>query len=147
MKNATQSDIDQFYRDTENNPDIYPFRGVGKYYPRWEEKKDNNEGVILTDDRLSYLLYIKFNWHNPLEFDVALFSKSTIAGGRGLKALFEQIKRYKPTAINTTVQESNIKSLRINRKLFGNEWGIEPLSAWNCIDGKYENLHYFRKIL
>lgn len=147
MRSATQADIDKFYADTENNSDIYPFIGIRKFMPKWEAQKDNNAKLILTNDANQYLLNITFSWHGQLEFEVALFSKNTIGAGRGLQALFEQIKRYKPYAINTSVQQSNIKSLAINRKLWGEPWGIEPKSAWNMIDGIYEDLYHFRKLL
>lgn len=147
MRNATQIDIDRFYADTENNPDIYPYRGISKWMPKWEAQNDNNKSIILTDDRNSYLLNITFSWHRQLEFEVALFSKSAIAGGKGLHALFEQIKRYRPVAINTSVQASNKKSLKMNERLWGKAWGCEPLVAWNPLAGVYEDLYYFRKIL
>ncbi len=147
MKNATQIEIDKFYSDTENNPDIYPYLGIRKFSPRWEAQKDNNSILILTNKENQFLLNITFSWHGQLEFEVALFSKNTIGAGRGLKALFEQIKRYKPYAINTSVQESNIKSIAINYKLWGEPWGIEPKCAWNPLTGEYENLLHFRKML
>ena len=147
MKNATQQEIDAFYAKTENNPEIYPYIGIGKFMPKWEAQKDNNSKQILTDERGSFLLNASFSWHRPLEIEFALFSISTIGAGRGLKAMFEIIKRYKPKAVNTSVQQSNIKSLAINRKLWGKEWGIEPKVAWNPLKGEYEDLHYFRKLL
>lgn len=147
MKNATQADIDKFYADTENDVNIYPFIGIRKFLPKWEEQKDNNSKMILTNSANQYLLNITFSWFGQIEFEVALFSKNTIGAGRGILAMNEQIKRYKPIAINSSVQKSNIKSLKITRKLFGKEWGVEPLAAWNMIDGCYEDLYHFRKIL
>lgn len=146
MKNATQSDIDKFYLDTKNDLNIYPFMGTSKFMPRWEAQKDNNSKIILTDDRVSYLLNISFSWHRVVEFEVALFAKSNLSAGRGLIAMFEQIKRYRPAAVNTSVQQSNIKSLAINEKILGKAWGIEPKVAWNMITGEYEDLYYFRKL-
>lgn len=147
MKNATQSEIDKFYADTENDINVYPFIGTRMFMPKWEAQKDNNSKLILTNSANQYLLNISFSWYGQLEFEVGLFSKNTIGAGRGMMALQEQIKRYKPFAINSSVQQSNVKSLHITRKMFGIEWGIEKFAAWNVIDGKYEDLYYFRKIL
>lgn len=146
MKNATQAEIDKFYADTENIPEIANYRGIGKFKPAWTECKDNNNGLVLTDERGSYLLKISFNWHRPLEFETSLFAKSTIAAGRGLLALQKMIEKYRPRAVNTSVQCSNEKSLKINRKLFGEPWGKEPNVAWNPATSQYEDVYYFRKI-
>jgi hypothetical protein len=44
------------------------------------------------------------------------------------------------------VHSSNEKSIKLNTRLMGEPWGVEPKGAWNSKTGEYEDLLYFRKL-
>jgi hypothetical protein len=77
---------------------------------------------------------------------ISLYATSSFSAGRGLIAINEIIRRYKPRYADTVVHASNTKSIKLNTKLLGKPWGAEPNGAWNAKLGEYEDLVYFRKL-
>lgn len=146
MRVATQEDLDNFKASVMFDENIYPFLSTVKYQPEWVASKSDWEYIWLINESGKFLIKLSFDRAVDLEISICLFTKSPFACGKGLREVIEFIKRYKPAAITTGVAESNTKSLRLNRRLLGNEWGIEPNGAWNCLKGQYEGYHRFKLI-
>src|SRR5579863_6098933 len=117
MKNATQTDLDAFMQWAFTEPSIYPYLSHSKYIAERKEYRGDWEGAHITDNTLSYLLSVSFTRTTFLEFTIALYSKSPVAAGRGILALKEMVKRYRPFAIDSSVAISNKKSFDITKKI------------------------------
>lgn len=147
MKNATQEEINIFMEYALSCPDMLPYLSVNRWIRARKVKKDDWAGLVLTDERLSYLLHIDFDRASGLRFTIALYAKTLFAAGKAVLALKEMIRRYKPYAVDSTVAVSNVKSFAITKRLLGEPWGKEPLGCWNMLNGEFEDLFYFRKLL
>lgn len=147
MKLATQSEIDAFMEWAINDPESYPFLSHSRWIKPRKVPESDWYGLTITDERVSYLLHIDFNRNISLSATICLYSKTNIAAGRAILVLKEVIQRYKPFAIDSTVAKSNIKSLKITKKILGDPWGLEPNAVWNMLTGETEDCYYFRKLL
>lgn len=148
MKIATQHDVDTFIDSVLLDEKIYPYLTVQTFFEKWQIPKSDWHGIIMTNDQLSYMAKVSFDRsRNEIEFNICIYAKSTYSAAFALKAIDYLIKRYKPKALNSIVSESNIASIRLNKKIMGEPWGRESLTAWNSLSGKFEDLLYFRKLL
>jgi len=144
---ATQSEIDSFIRDCHNDESIYPYLSTSKYICNIEETKTDWTGLVLTNDCVSVLLKVQIIRECDNELRISIYSKTPISAGRGMVAVKELAKRYNSRFITAVVHSSNVRSININKKIFGEPWGVEPLGAWNSKEGKWEDLLLFKKIL
>ena len=83
---------------------------------------------------------------DELGMSVSLYAITPYSAGKGITAINEIIRRYKPRYVDSVVHASNEKSMKLNTKLLGEPWGREPMGAWNSKLGEYEDLLYFRKL-
>jgi len=147
IRKALQSEIDEFINSCLYDENIYPYLSISKYTPAIKQEEDDWKGVVLMDDSKNTLVKISFDrTRGELEMTFSLYSRTKIGAGRGIKAIEEIVRRYKPRAINSCVHSTNEKSLKKNRHIFGKEWGVEEKIAWNSKLGAFDDLHYFRKV-
>jgi hypothetical protein len=146
VRDATKDDVDIFINKIINNDDIYPYMSTSKYFGKFEIPEDDWSGLLLTNDNNTFLCKIKIFRSEELGMSISLYALSPISAGRALLVIGELIKRYKPRYVDSVVHSSNIKSLKLNKKLLGEPWGREPNGAWNSKTGEYDDLVYFRKL-
>lgn len=147
MRVATQEDITAFYSSVLTDPTIYPYMQFGKYFTVPTIGTDLWHDIYLITDNRSCYLHIWIDRTKDNEFTIGLFAKNSYAAGKAVIAIKELIRRYRPRAINSAVHASNLKSLALNRKLFGEEGSIRVSAAWNMGTGEYEDMYQFRRIL
>lgn len=146
MKIATQEEIDCFYEMATMDDSIYPFLTTRTYFGRTEKPKDDWFGVIMISKCGKCLLNVSFDrTRERLEFSVGLWAKNAYLAGKAIVVAKQLIQRYSPSHINSVVHSSNVKSLNLHKRIFGEPWGIEKEIAWNMKAGKMEDLYYFRK--
>lgn len=146
IERATQQDINEIVSLLSMDEDILQYMTVGKYLGRFtvpESDWHDQYFVIKTKG----FLYISIDRDCDINFDISLYSSSSIASGLLLKHLNKIIKGVKPRTIKTSVHSSNKKSLKLNRKLFGKEYAVRELDYWNIVNGEYEDAYLFRKIM
>ena len=147
MKIATQDEVDKFFQWAINDPEIYPYLTVNKRIFRREIPKDDWEGFMFISDCGKCFMHISLNRTKDIEFDISMWSKSPLLAGRCVKIIEELIRRYKPTCLDSCVHSSNERAIKWNRRVLGQEWGIEPKGAWNMLNGEYEDLYHFKRLL
>ena len=146
VRKATQQDLDNFILKQHGNPDIFPYLNTTQYSPTTIANVDDWNGVDFIYGDLKGWLRIKIFRDEGNTFMVSLYAENNIVAGKLLKEIPALIKRYDPMAIKTSVHATNIKSLKINRKIF-KEYGVEPKGAWNLATGTWEDLHLFKNVL
>lgn len=146
MKKASKEDVDKFMSKAILDDNIYPYLSTTKYMGTFEIPDDDWNGLLITNTNNSFLLKIRINRSDEVGMTVSLYATSSFSAGRALIAINEVIRRYKPRYVDTTVHSSNTKSIKLNSKLLGEPWGVEPKGAWNAKLGEYEDLVYFRKL-
>ncbi len=147
MRLATQQDVDKFMSSVMFDESVYPYLSESMYVSNVTIETSDWNRVVLTNDTLSVILKVEIARESDNAFSVCLWSTNPISAGRALKALEVLIKRYNPKSISSCVHESNIKSINLHKKLYGEPWGTEPEGAWNSLLGKWEGLVNFKKIL
>ena len=146
FKKATKIDVDNFMSKAIINENVYPYLSTTKYMGTFEVTDDDWSGMLLTNSTNSYLCKISFRRSDEVGISVSLYAITPFSAGRALIVINEIIRRYKPRYVDTVVHSSNIKSIKLNTKLLGEPWGVEPMGAWNSKLGEYEDLVYFRKL-
>jgi hypothetical protein len=146
IKHANREDVDKFIQKTYTNDDVFPYMSTSKYFGTFEIPEDDWNGILLTNETHTFLLKITIKRADEVGFNISLYALSSFSAGKALITLKEVINRYKPRYIDTVVHASNEKSIKLNTKLMGKPWGIEPKGAWNSKLGEYEELLYFRKL-
>ena len=146
FKKANKEDIDKFMSKAILDEDIYPYLSTSKYFGTFEVPDDDWGGLLITNDSNTFISKVTFRRSDEVGMSISLYAVSSFSAGRALSAINEVIKRYKPRYVDTTVHSSNVKSIKLNTKLLGEPWGVEPKGAWNAKLGEYEDLVYFRKL-
>ena len=57
----------------------------------------------------------------------------------------EIIPTYRPSTISAVVHASNQECLTLMKRVFGDPWGVRPLSAWDRGVGSMVDMHCFQK--
>lgn len=146
VSRLNQSQLDVIQSRMMLDPSIVSYITTQRYLGRWLVDESDWSGIAFGIDDESFI-HIDFDRTRDLEMSIALYSTKAIHAGKLIVLLKELINRYKPRAINTSVHSSNVKSLKLNRKIFGDEYAIKESYAWNMLIGEYEDLHLFRKIM
>lgn len=147
FKIATKEDISGFMAKAILNPDIYPYLTVTKHLGNREPDDTDWHSITFVDNELDVYGKIDINRACDNGFNVSLYGTNPYKVGRAFKFIEDLIRRYDPMYIETVVHASNEKSIKINKKIFGEPWGVEPKGAWNMLKGEYEDLLHFRKNL
>lgn len=147
MHLATQAEVDAFMAKAILNPKIYPYLSVDHYLSERVVEKGDWQSMHFIDSNLKCLLCIRISRAHRNSFNVALYSESKYLAGKAIKLVERLVPQYDCMSITTCVHESNVDSLLINNKIFGEPWGIETKSAWNRLTCKWESLHWFKKDL
>lgn len=146
FKKATKEDVDNFMSKAILDEDIYPYLSTNKYFGTFEIPDDDWGTILMTNESNSFLFKVTIRRADEVGMIISLYATSSFSAGRGLIAINEIIRRYKPRYVDTVVHASNTKSIKLNTKLLGKPWGAEPNGAWNAKLGEYEDLVYFRKL-
>jgi hypothetical protein len=146
IKKAKREDVDKFMDKVYLDDNVYPYMSTTKYFGDFEIPEDDWSSLLITNDSNTFLCKISIRRADEVGLSISLYSISAISAGRALLAINEIIKRYKPRYIDTVVHSSNEKSIKLNTRLMGEPWGVEPKGAWNSKTGEYEDLLYFRKL-
>ena len=146
IKKAKREDVDKFMDKVYLNDNVYPYMSTTKYFGNFEIPEDDWNSLLITNESNTFLCKILIRRSDEVGLSISLYSTSAISAGRALVAINEIIKRYKPRYVDTVVHSSNEKSIKLNTRLMGKPWGIEPKGAWNSKTGEYEDLVYFRKL-
>ena len=146
LKKANKEDIDKFMSKVILDENIYPYLSTSKYFGTFEVPDDDWGGLLITNDSNTFISKVTFRRSDEVGMSISLYAVSSFSAGRALIAINEVIRRYKPRYVDTTVHSSNVKSIKLNTKLLGEPWGVEPKGAWNAKLGEYEDLVYFRKL-
>lgn len=146
IRKATQKDLDDFHLKQANNPDIYPYMNATQFSRNTEVFADDWNGIDLIYGELRGWLRIQILRDKGNTFVIGLYAEKPHIAGKLMLELPKLIKKYDAMAVKTSVHESNVKSLRFNRKHFKN-YGVEPKGLWNQAEGVWENAHLFKKIL
>jgi hypothetical protein len=146
IKKAKREDVDKFMDKVYLDDNVYPYMSTTKYFGNFEIPEDDWSSLLITNDSNTFLCKISIRRADEVGLSISLYSISAISAGRALLAINEIIKRYKPRYIDTVVHSSNEKSIKLNTRLMGEPWGVEPKGAWNSKTGEYEDLLYFRKL-
>lgn len=147
MKLATQEDLDKFSINTIEDETIYPYLSTSKWIGKITLPESDWSGVYLIDKACTSLLRVTIERNRDIEFSICLHSQSSYLAGKAILEINRLIRMYRPRVLSSCVHSSNERSLKLNRKLLGQEWGIEKDVAWNFKTGEYEDLHWFRKVL
>lgn len=141
----TQCQVDELHLKFLDSPEISQFYSTGRCIGKFEvNETDWSSITLLIED--TAILKVDIDRSADIEFTIALYSLDTLATALLLRRLKSLIRMYKPKAINSECHESNIKSINLNRKVFGKEYGIKKAGAWNMAKGEYEDLFLFRKV-
>lgn len=146
FKKANKEDVDKFMSKAILNDNIYPYLSTNKYFGAFEVPDDDWSGLLITNESNTFISKITLRRADEVGMSISLYATSSFSAGRALIAINEVIRRYKPRYVDTTVHSSNTKSIKLNSKLLGEPWGVEPKGAWNAKLGEYEDLVYFRKL-
>lgn len=146
IKKAKREDVDKFMDKVYLNDNVYPYMSTTKYFGNFEIPEDDWNSLLITNESNTFLCKVLIRRSDEVGLSISLYATSAISAGRALVAINEIIKRYKPRYVDTVVHSSNEKSIKLNTRLMGKPWGIEPKSAWNSKTGEYEDLVYFRKL-
>jgi hypothetical protein len=146
FKKASKVDVDNFMSKGILDENIYPYLSTTKYFGTFDVPDDDWSGLLITNDSNTFISKVTFHRTDEVGMSIALYAVSSFSAGRALSAINEIIRRYKPRYVDTKVHSSNVKSIKLNTKMLGEPWGIEPMGAWNAKLGKYEDLIYFRKL-
>lgn len=146
IKKAKREDVDKFMDKVYLNDNVYPYMSTTKYFGNFEIPEDDWNSLLITNESNTFLCKILIRRSDEVGISISLYATSAISAGRALVAINEIIKRYKPRYVDTVVHSSNEKSIKLNTRLMGKPWGIEPKGAWNSKTGEYEDLVYFRKL-
>lgn len=143
----TQQIVNEFYERAYFNPDLYPYMQTDKNFGPVKVGDCDWSRVVVMNRNQTALLCVSISRGKDNDFSISLFSENELAAGKCVKFIHDLIHRYDPKSISTCVHESNKRSIKINKRLFGLPWGVEKDGAWNMLKGKYENLLHFKKIL
>ena len=146
FKKATKQDVDNFMSKAILDENIYPYLSTNKYFGTFEVPDDDWNGLLITNEANTFISKVTFRRSDEVGMSISLYGTSPFSSGRALIAINEVIRRYKPRYVDTKVHSSNTKSIKLNTKLLGEPWGVEPKGAWNAKLGEYEDLVYFRKL-
>lgn len=146
FKKANKEDVDNFMSKAILDENIYPYLSTNKYVGTFEISDDDWHGLLITNESNSFLFKVSFRRADEVGMVITLYATSAYSAGKALIAINEIINRYKPRYIDSVVHASNGKSIKLNTKLLGEPWGVEPKGAWNSKLGEYEDLIYFRKL-
>ena len=146
FKKATKVDVDNFMSKANLDENIYPYLSINKYFGTFEIPDDDWNTILMTNESNTFLFKVAIRRADEVGMTISLYATSSFSAGRGLIAINEIIRRYKPRYVDTVVHASNTKSIKLNTKLLGEPWGVEPKGAWNSKLGEYEGLVYFRKL-
>ena len=147
MNRATQEEIDKFFNWAVLDPEMYPYLTINKTIFKKEIPKDDWEGLMFISECGKCFMHISFSRVRDIEFNVSIWSKSPLLAGRCLIVIKDLIKRYRPKYIDSVCHSSNKRSLKLHKKIYGVQWGIEPNGAWNMGLGEYEDLYHFRLMI
>jgi hypothetical protein len=117
-----------------------------KYFGTFEIPDDDWNSLLITNNENSFLSKVSIRRTDELGMAISLYATNPYSAGKGVTAINEIIRRYKPRYVDSVVHASNEKSIKLNTKLLGEPWGREPMGAWNSKLGEYEDLIYFRKL-
>lgn len=140
----TQAELDAFYERAMVDDMIQPYLSNTRYHEPKKVYESDWFGFMYISDCGKCLLNISCHRSIDLEFTIAIFSQNSYLAGKSLLILKKIISIYKPNYINSSVKQSNIKSLKSTRLLLGPEWGIEKGGCYSFKTGNREDLHYFR---
>lgn len=146
FKKASKEDVDKFMSKVILDENIYPYLSTNKYFGTFEVPDDDWGGLLITNDSNTFISKITIRRADEVGMSISLYATSSFSAGRALKVINEIIRRYKPRYVESVVHSSNTKSIKLNTKLLGEPWGVEPKGAWNAKLGEYEDLVYFRKL-
>lgn len=146
IKKATKEDVDRFMNKVYLDEKIYPYMSTTKYFGTFEVPDDDWNSLLITNDLNTFLIKIVIRRSDEVGLSISVYATSSFSAGKAIIAINEIIKRYKPRYVDTVVHSSNEKSIKLNTKLLGEPWGVEPKGAWNSKTGEYEDLVYFRKL-
>jgi hypothetical protein len=146
FKKASKEDVDKFMSKAILNDNIYPYLSTNKYFGTFEVPDDDWSSLLITNDSNTFIFKVTLRRADEVGMSISLYATSSFSAGRALIAINEVIRRYKPRYVDTTVHSSNTKSIKLNSKLLGEPWGVEPKGAWNAKLGEYEDLVYFKKL-
>lgn len=144
---ATQEQVDRFMASALFNKDISPYLQTSTYNSHIRVEEGDWNSIIFTTENVDFLLIVYILRDRENSLDISLWANSSYWAGKAISIIPDLIKRYNPLYIETTVHESNVRSLKINERLMGPPWGIEPKGAWNTATGKWEGKVKFKKIL
>lgn len=147
FKLPTQQQLDNFTAAVLQDENIWPYLTMSKSRSEVIIWKTDWEGLMLISHDEKTLLKVQFDRQRDCDFNISLYSSSPHQAGQCVALVKELIKRYRPFSINSVVHSSNEKSLKFHKKIYGEPWGIEKLSAWNMKTGAYEDAHWFRMVL
>lgn len=144
---ATQEQVDKFMAEAMFNKEIFPYLTMSTFNSSTKVSEDDWSKLVLTNSEVDFILSVNIDRSMENAFTISLWSKIPYWSGKALQAINELVTRYNPISIETSVHISNTRSRRINRKLLGEPWGVEPKGAWNGLTGQWEDCLHFKKIL
>ena len=93
------------------------------------------------------LVTLRFD-RSRMEAEVAMYNSGTIAdGAAALNESYEIGYKSGPwRALRSACCVTNDRSMKLNKKVFGEPWGISTKSAWDAGLGEWVNEAHFRRM-
>ena len=145
--------LDAWWDAAINTPHVRRFLTHACWADTTAALGDGWQGVHYLDDACSTLLSVGFNRDARTEATVSLWClhedrmRRSLAAGQMLRRLPSLLQAAGAAIVHSTVHETNVESLALNRRLLGEPWGIQPEAGWDAVLRRLVSVHHFRRAL
>ena len=137
--------LDGWYDSALRDPEVSRFLSMTPYWEIPKVKESNWATTHFIQD--GTYLCISFS-RAESSASICLWTlnahEQLYSSGKAIKFAMEEIKRSNTRFVETIVHANNQVSIRLNEKLFGKPWGIEPEGAWDGKLSKWVGAAYFK---
>lgn len=140
-----QSELDDWFEKAANDPEIRRWLSPKSFLLPPKIGKDTWDAMHFMHGEA--LVTLKFD-RAKLEAQVAMYNSTSIAdGAAALNDAFQIGYKSGPWRIlRSACCVTNERSMKLNRKVFGDPWGISSLSAWDAGLGEWVDEAHFERV-
>ncbi len=145
MLAAKQSQLDDWYETAANNSNIRRWLSPKVFLTPPRLGKDTWEAMHFLIGEAQVTL--RFD-RSRLEAEVAMYNSGNVAdGAAALNEAYEIGYKSGPwRALRSACCVTNQRSVKLNRKVFGEPWGISTDSAWDAGLGEWVDEAHYRRM-
>jgi hypothetical protein len=145
----------EWYAAAISHPGVSRFLSMSKFInaPQASSyESDWDRAGFLSNSGKTFLL-VNIDRDGSEDVGISLWSmadgmQKKIEAGRAILFVRDVVVRiYRPRTLSGSVHGSNADSLKLMQHVFGEPWGIRPVSAWDRGIGAMVDMHCFQKIV